>query len=62
MSIPRATARLQFNSSFTLADALENPRRDLSRIAMPPMNWNALRKPIEIDEPTTVCTPPMWRC
>src|SRR5688572_20191377 len=33
----RFTTRANKRPEFTLADALENPRRDLSRIAMPPM-------------------------
>jgi indolepyruvate ferredoxin oxidoreductase, alpha subunit len=33
------TARDNKRPDFTLADALENPRRDLSRIAMPPMTY-----------------------
>ena len=33
------TARGNKRPDFTLADALENPRRDLGRIAMPPMTY-----------------------
>ena len=33
------TTRANKRPEFTLADALENPRRDLSRIAMPPMTY-----------------------
>lgn len=35
----RFTASANKRPEFTLADALENPRRDLSRIAMPPMTY-----------------------
>jgi indolepyruvate ferredoxin oxidoreductase alpha subunit len=35
----RFTTKANKRPEFTLADALENPRRDLSRIAMPPMTY-----------------------